>query len=574
MLGLAVLASVSASNTGAKGETIIDVDRIVNSGEQVTDDIIRIGEEANTTVTVTGVNADLSATDSLHLGGVDAITGRLIIQNGGTASAPTAEIGVEGDGHVTVTGAQSRFEVSDVAYVATEATSSGSLTVSAAGYVTVGTIHVGNRGEGTATVTGEDSRLEATDTIYIGTYEGATGALIVEAGGSVESKRAVIAESGEGSATVSGEGSNWTIAEDLILATRTGGGTLTIEDGGFVAADAVTFGEIGADVGAGHILLGGGSGGILETGQVQRVDGDAEFVMDSGTLRLTRDQDSLFDGMDEVVLGPGGGIFDTQSFAVTTVTSLTGAGGLEKIGAGTLTLGAPATYSGDTRITAGTLAAGAANVLATGATHRIAADGTLLLNGFDQTISHLENGGALNFGGTAPGTVLTVLKDYAGQDGVIYFKTQLGDDASPTDLLVVQGIASGATTVRVVNVGGSGHRPSAASSSSTSRDSRPLPSRLPATTSMRASRPSLPAPMPIGSIRAARLWRMSRTGSCVRSGSMATPAIRWGWRVMRPIRSCCWGSMACRRSSSGSATASGLPHRAPSGAVLKALMTA
>lgn len=455
LVGLGVLASVLASNT-ARSETIIDVDRTVNSGETVTDDIIRIGEEADATVTVTGAAAGLSASDSLHLGGVDAITGELIIRNGAAASAPTAYIGVEGDGHVTVTGADSRFEVPDTAYIAWQPTSLGSLTVSDAGFATVGMIHVGDRGEGAATVTGADSRLEVTNTLYIGTYEGAVGALNVEAGGSVEARRAVIAESGEGRATVSGAGSSWTIAEDLILATWTGDGTLAIEEGGFVAANVVTFGELGADVGSGHVLL--GSGGVLETSQVRRVDGDAEFVMDNGTLRLTRDQDRLFDGMAEVVLGPEGGTFDTQDFTVKVLAPLTGPGALVKEGTGTLTLGAPATYEGVTAVDAGTLAAGGVDLLSANSTHMIWENGALLLNGFDQTISTLIAAGALRFGGTAPGTVLTVAHVYVGAGGTLYFKTQLGDDTSPTDMMVVrEGILEYApTTIRVTNVGGLG----------------------------------------------------------------------------------------------------------------------
>lgn len=457
LFGLGIFTSIFVPMSGAKSETILDADQTVNSGEEIIDDIIRIGDQADATVTVTGTDAVLTASDSLYLGGAAAITGELIIQNGAAASATIAHIGVDGEGKVTVTGTDSRFEVTDVAYIASEAAGSGSLTVTDAGHATIDTVHVGNRGEGTAMITGQDSRLEVTDTLYIATYEGAVGTMTVEAGGSVEAKRAVIAESGEGHATVSGEGSSWTITEDLILATRTGDGTLEIKDGGFVSAAAVTFGEDGA--GKGRILLGGGSGGVLATGQVERVDGDAEFLIDNGTLRLTRDQDRLFDGMAEVVIGPGAAVFDTQGFAVTAVASLTGTGALGKIGTGTLTLGERATYEGETRIEAGTLAAAGTDMLSAASAHRIETDGALLLNGFDQTIAALENGGALYFGGTAPGTLLTVTGAYVGNGGTIYFKTQLGDDSSPTDRMLVQGDAAGdyaPTTIRVTNVGGLG----------------------------------------------------------------------------------------------------------------------
>uniref|UniRef100_UPI003F54ABD3 autotransporter outer membrane beta-barrel domain-containing protein n=1 Tax=Citrobacter tructae TaxID=2562449 RepID=UPI003F54ABD3 len=51
---------------------------------------------------------------------------------------------------------------------------------------------------------------------------------------------------------------------------------------------------------------------------------------------------------------------------------------------------------------------------------------------------------------------LTVNGDYKGNDGNIVMNTQLGDDASPTDKLVVQGNTSGTTNVKVVNAGGAG----------------------------------------------------------------------------------------------------------------------
>ena len=51
---------------------------------------------------------------------------------------------------------------------------------------------------------------------------------------------------------------------------------------------------------------------------------------------------------------------------------------------------------------------------------------------------------------------LTVSGDYTGIDSNIVMNTQLGDDASPTDKLVVQGNTSGTTNVKVVNAGGTG----------------------------------------------------------------------------------------------------------------------
>ncbi|WP_436858917.1 autotransporter outer membrane beta-barrel domain-containing protein [Citrobacter tructae] len=51
---------------------------------------------------------------------------------------------------------------------------------------------------------------------------------------------------------------------------------------------------------------------------------------------------------------------------------------------------------------------------------------------------------------------LTVNGDYVGTNGNIVMNTQLGDDTSPTDKMVVKGNTSGTTNVKVVNAGGAG----------------------------------------------------------------------------------------------------------------------
>lgn len=51
---------------------------------------------------------------------------------------------------------------------------------------------------------------------------------------------------------------------------------------------------------------------------------------------------------------------------------------------------------------------------------------------------------------------LVVYGDYAGDGGTIAFNTRLGDDASPTDRLIVAGDTSGRTQVAIVNAGGTG----------------------------------------------------------------------------------------------------------------------
>ncbi len=78
----------------------------------------------------------------------------------------------------------------------------------------------------------------------------------------------------------------------------------------------------------------------------------------------------------------------------------------------------------------------------------------------DSSLATLDNAGTVAFAPpTATGEFKTLTVDnYTGR-GVLVLNTRLGDDASPTDRLVINaGTASGRGTLRIVNAGGSGAR--------------------------------------------------------------------------------------------------------------------
>ncbi|MDC9837861.1 autotransporter outer membrane beta-barrel domain-containing protein [Rhizobium binxianense] len=177
----------------------------------------------------------------------------------------------------------------------------------------------------------------------------------------------------------------------------------------------------GTTINAGTLQLGNGgtSGSIV---------GD---VANDGSLAFNRSDRMNFDGV------------------------ISGSGDVRQIGAGTTILTAQNTYLGATTVEAGTLAAGTTNAFSPTSPTSVLASGTLDAAGFDQTVSVLTNAGLVNVGG-APGTTLTVSGNYAGADGTLRLNTALGGDASTTDRLVVLGDTSGATTLVVANVGGTG----------------------------------------------------------------------------------------------------------------------
>ncbi|OUM03238.1 autotransporter outer membrane beta-barrel domain-containing protein [Variovorax sp. JS1663] len=138
---------------------------------------------------------------------------------------------------------------------------------------------------------------------------------------------------------------------------------------------------------------------------------------------------------------------------------LTGTGGIEKTGAGSLVLARGQSYGGTTTVAAGTLKAAAANIFSAASAHTVAAGATLDTGGFDQRVAALRNAGTVNLLSGRAGSTLTVTGSYVGQGGVINLGTVLGDSGSLSDRLVLSGpgaSASGRTLLRITNLGGLG----------------------------------------------------------------------------------------------------------------------
>ncbi|TCL04191.1 autotransporter outer membrane beta-barrel domain-containing protein [Sodalis ligni] len=122
---------------------------------------------------------------------------------------------------------------------------------------------------------------------------------------------------------------------------------------------------------------------------------------------------------------------------------------------GRLTLTGKNTNSGNTAISGGTLAAGAVNAFSPRSAYSVAPAGTMDLMGFDQSISHVTNAGAIKLNGSN-GTELNITGDYVGDNGRVIFNAKLTGDAAYTDRLIIGGDTSGTTEVVVNNIGGRG----------------------------------------------------------------------------------------------------------------------
>ncbi len=171
------------------------------------------------------------------------------------------------------------------------------------------------------------------------------------------------------------------------------GGTVT-QSGGGATVGGLVFGATSGTYNLNGGVLSVGSGGITPSGA-------ATFNLGSGTLQASASFSSAIN-----MATSGAPIINTQAYAVALSGNLSGTGAVTKNGGGTLTLSGTNGYTGDTTVSAGTLAFGADNVVPNGSgTGNVAVNtgATLDLAGYNATINGLNNGAG--GGGTVDSTV-------------------------------------------------------------------------------------------------------------------------------------------------------------------------
>ncbi|MGJ0577415.1 autotransporter outer membrane beta-barrel domain-containing protein, partial [Xenorhabdus bovienii] len=138
--------------------------------------------------------------------------------------------------------------------------------------------------------------------------------------------------------------------------------------------------------------------------------------------------------------------------------NIIGTGSVHQVGSGSTIFTGKNTYTGATAIPQGTLRQGAEGSFSPASSYTIGQYGTFDMGGFNTTISALNNSGRVVMGGdnNAVGRMLTITRDYSGNNGTVVLSTVLGGDNSKTDRLVVKGSTSGTTHLEINNVGGTG----------------------------------------------------------------------------------------------------------------------
>lgn len=154
----------------------------------------------------------------------------------------------------------------------------------------------------------------------------------------------------------------------------------------------------------------------------------------------------------------------------TESNSIQGIGSLQKTGQGTLLLTGNSTYAGDTLVDEGTLwladsavigtpgvSGSSSQLMATTSNGSVSVAAGATLGGTGVINDDVSNAGNIAISqSNETGHTLTINGNYTGNNGTISLNTQLGDDASPTDKLLISGDTAGTTTVFVTNTGGDG----------------------------------------------------------------------------------------------------------------------
>jgi autotransporter-associated beta strand protein/T5SS/PEP-CTERM-associated repeat protein len=381
--------SVGGGTTGGVGRLTISDGAVVNTNVAFIGD----NDDGSSFVLVTGTGSRVTATTGLSIGdggcGCGPLVGTLAIADGGVVEAAdtriltgsTLRLGTGGLGGTLIT----PTILNDGAIVANftdtltlAADISGLGTLSKAGVGTL--ILAGNNSyTGGTSITGGFINFNSANSFGSGTITIDGGGLQWATGNSADIS-AQLAAFGASGTTFDTNGNNVTLAASLSGLgglTKTGAGTMTLSGvNSYQGGTAINGGTLAVTAAAN---LGAASGGLAFGG------GTLQFLAGFITNRA-------------VTLNAGGGTFDTNGNNATLAGAIGGAGGLTKVGVGTMTLSGTGTYIGNTTVNAGTLQAGAANVFAPASAYAIANGATLDLASFNQAIGSLAGAGAVTLG--------------------------------------------------------------------------------------------------------------------------------------------------------------------------------
>jgi autotransporter-associated beta strand protein len=330
-----------------------------------------IGYSGTGTLTQSGgTNSMLSYGSYLYLGYKTTGNGTYTLSGTALLIADSEYIGYSGTGTFLQSGGTNSLNDFRDLYLGYDPTGNGSYDLSS-GSLSTHYEYVGESGTGKLTQSGGTN---SANVLYLGDASGGSGVYELSAAGRLLCTIQYVGGLGSGTITQSGgtnSAGSLCLGEGTASGTAAGDGTYQLSNGCVTANEewighrgSGTFTQSGGTNSVSNQLVLANestsdgtynlAGGVLALKSLRANLGAATFNFGGGTLRANG---TMTCSLPMVLTGINGNAnIDTAGYAGTISGSLSGGGGLNKLGSGRLTLTSDNSYSGDTSIRAGTLA--------------------------------------------------------------------------------------------------------------------------------------------------------------------------------------------------------------------------
>ncbi len=215
----------------------------------------------------------------------------------------------------------------------------------------VGTRDDNKIGTGTYNLSGTGA-ITIANNIFIGKELEASGTMTMTGGTMTGSDKLIIGHN-QATGALTQSGGTVTVTNEIYIGNENNAssvGTYTLSGSGLINLGNEVI--VGRDNGTGTFNL---NGGTVNAKKISGGTGSATVNFNGGVLKAKQDESNLIENLDVANVQSGGIKIDSNGFNVSTSQVLTGTGGLEKSGAGQLTLSGANTYAGTTTVAAGVL---------------------------------------------------------------------------------------------------------------------------------------------------------------------------------------------------------------------------
>ena len=215
----------------------------------------------------------------------------------------------------------------------------------------VGTRDDNKIGTGTYNLSGTGV-ITVANNLFIGKEQGSSGALNMT-GGTMSTSDKLIIGHNQAIGVVTQSGGTVNVQNEVYIGNENSAssvGAYTLSGTGVLSVGNEVI--VGRDNGTGTFNL---NGGTVNATKISGGNGSATVNFNGGVIKAKRDESNLIENLDVANVQSSGIKVDSNGFNVSTSQVLTGTGGLEKSGAGQLTLRGANTYAGTTTVAAGAL---------------------------------------------------------------------------------------------------------------------------------------------------------------------------------------------------------------------------